>query len=373
MQLDLQIEKRLPGFQLQAEFCCDAGIIVLFGPSGAGKSLTLQCLAGTVRVDQGRIIVDGQTLYDGARKIVVPPQSRQIGYVPQSYALFPHMSVEENIAFGLRRLDRPEAGKTVAGLVEMLHLSGLEKRRPHELSGGQQQRVSLARALAIKPRLLLLDEPFSALDAAIRDTLKKDLLQVQRLLGVGILLITHNVADTYALANNVAIYAQGRVLQVGPPDEVFRHPASAEVAQVTGVRNILAGRTVEVTQEECCIEVNTVRLRTTTPFAAVGEPVLLSIRPADARLLVHEDAVYSDDEVVPCTIRAFTPRGPLYAVEVTLGSDTEQVLHTLVPVWWWQRHRLAIGSECRLAVARESINVMQGPAAAGAKGTAAGD
>jgi molybdate transport system ATP-binding protein len=358
VQFEIDLTKNMPGFQLGVHFSCEAGVVVLFGPSGSGKSLTLQCLAGILQPDEGRIAIDGQVLFDRAQRISVSPSDRQIGYVPQSYALFPHMSVAENIAFGLRRQPQAEVRSRIGKLIDMFGLVGLEQRRPRELSGGQQQRVALARALAIKPRLLLLDEPFSALDAAIREVLTEDLLRVHRELGVGIVLVTHGIVDTYALADTVAIYKNGQVLQVGRPSQVFRHPVSAEVARLTGAHNVLPGKIVADTLDGCYVQVCGARLQTKLNDPMVGEDVLVTIRPEEAHLIAGDDSVNPGDTVVPCVIRAVRSQGHLFGVDVSLNGDDESLVHVLVPVWWWQHNHLTTGDNCHFAIARAAVNVL---------------
>nr|MCA8837509.1 ATP-binding cassette domain-containing protein [Pseudomonadota bacterium] len=160
--LEIALQKRFDTFQLDIMFAAQDGIIVLFGPSGSGKSLTLQAVAGTMQPDSGSITLDGQPVFDSRNRINVPPQQRRVGYVPQNYALFPHLTVMDNIGFGLTQLSRRERSQRVTEFVELFGLQALVTHRPRQLSGGQQQRVALARALAIRPRILLLDEPFAA-------------------------------------------------------------------------------------------------------------------------------------------------------------------------------------------------------------------
>jgi molybdate transport system ATP-binding protein len=178
--LDVAIDKRLGAFHLRPRFAVGRELLVLFGHSGSGKSLTLQAIAGLLRPDAGCIAIDGRPVFDAARGLDEPPQRRGVGLVVQDYALFPHLSVRDNIAFGLDRLRPQERRARVAELVKLLELDGLEDRRPAQISGGQAQRVALARALAPRPRLLLLDEPFSALDSAIRVGLRRELARLKR-------------------------------------------------------------------------------------------------------------------------------------------------------------------------------------------------
>jgi len=243
--LEVDIRRRLGGFHLATAFSAGDEIAVLFGPSGAGKSLTLQAIAGILRPDKGLVRVNGLTAFDSSAGINVPPQERRIGYVPQGYALFPHLTVAHNIGYGLSGLDRCQRAKRVQEMISLLSLDGLEDRRPRELSGGQQQRVALARALVFRPRLLLLDEPFAALDEAIRSTLRQELLDIRRRMAVTIVLVTHDLAEAFALGDCIAVLDSGRVLQQGPREEVYYRPASRRVAELVQSRNILAGRVVE--------------------------------------------------------------------------------------------------------------------------------
>lgn len=240
-RLQVRVAKRLPGFALDADWAAGEEVVALFGPSGAGKTLTLQCLAGLVRPDSGRIVVNGAVLYDSERGNDVPPQKRRLGYVFQGYALFPHLSVEGNVAYGLRRLTRADRRRRTEEVLHRLGLADLRARRPRELSGGQQQRVALARALAVDPELLLLDEPLSALDAPLRRQLRLELMSIVREWGKATVLVTHDLSEAFQLADRVVVYEAGRVVQQSPKTELLSAPASERVAQLMGVRNILHG------------------------------------------------------------------------------------------------------------------------------------
>jgi molybdate transport system ATP-binding protein len=239
------MQKRLPGFALDVDWQAADEVVALFGPSGAGKTLTLGCLAGLVRPDAGRIVVDGAVFFDSARGIDVPPQRRRVGYVFQGYALFPHLSVEDNVGYGLRGRPREERRRRVGEVMERLGLAPLAARRPRELSGGQQQRVALGRALAVDPALLLLDEPLSALDAPLRRQLRRDLMATLREWRTATVLVTHDLAEAFQLADRVVVYEGGRVVQAAPKSELLSAPASERVARLMGVRNILRGRVVK--------------------------------------------------------------------------------------------------------------------------------
>jgi molybdate transport system ATP-binding protein len=209
MMLEVQIFKQFDGFTLDVDFATDTPLTALLGPSGSGKTLTLRAVAGVFAPDAGQIVLDGEPLFDSERGIDLAPQLRRVGYVPQQYALFPHLDVARNVGFGLQG-SAPERQR-VAELIELVGLTGLEQRRPRQLSGGQQQRVALARALVVRPRILLLDEPFAALDSGIREPLRIGLVELQQALGFRALLVTHDPADA-AIAGRRLQFEQGRVL-----------------------------------------------------------------------------------------------------------------------------------------------------------------
>jgi molybdate transport system ATP-binding protein len=210
--LDVSIYRPLDGFTLDVSFTTTAPMSALVGPSGSGKTLTLRAVAGVFTPDAGRIVLDDEPLFDSERGIDLPPQARRVGYVPQQYALFPHLNVAENVGFGLQRVSAEVRRRRVGDLLELVGLAGLEKRRPTQLSGGQQQRVALARALIVQPRILLLDEPFSALDSGIRQPLRLSLLELQQILGFRALLVTHDPADA-AIAGEQLQFEHGQIVE----------------------------------------------------------------------------------------------------------------------------------------------------------------
>ena len=216
--LELTIRHELKNFELNVGLQAGRELLALFGPSGAGKSLTLQAIAGLTRPDVGRIVVADRVLFDTARKIKIPARDRDIGYVFQDYALFPHLTVAHNVAFGLRRgwpwyLPRGDRLR-LEEVLEIFELSSLRESLPRDLSVGQRQRVALARALIRRPSLLLLDEPFSALDALLRVKMREELLRVQERFGLPVILITHDPEDVAALAQTVVVYDAGKIRQV---------------------------------------------------------------------------------------------------------------------------------------------------------------
>jgi molybdate transport system ATP-binding protein len=235
MKILVDIKKRLGSgrrvFSLEASFASDKDVVVLFGPSGAGKSLTLQAIAGLTRPDAGRIVVGGRVLFDSSRKILIPARFRDIGYVFQDYALFPHLTVAQNVAFGLKRawpwyLPRPDRLR-LEEVLEIFELAAMRDSLPRDLSGGQRQRVALARALIRRPSLLLLDEPFSALDALLRARMRQELLKAQERFNLPVILITHDPEDVAALAQTVVVYDSGRIHQVMALQDEDKQKAAA--------------------------------------------------------------------------------------------------------------------------------------------------
>jgi len=226
------------GFQLQTEFEAAAGVTALYGPSGSGKTLTLDAIAGFIAPDSGRILLDDRILFDAEARVNLPPQQRACGYVFQNYALFPHMTLRQNLAFAAHQLPRLERHRRIAELLDRFKLTELAGRRPRELSGGQKQRGSLARALIARPKILLLDEPAQGLDAALRADLDSLVLEMKKSLGVPILLVTHDLEECFALADNVLICHAGKIVRRGTPLELLRNPGTAEVARLLGDFNL---------------------------------------------------------------------------------------------------------------------------------------
>ncbi len=278
MSIQFSATHHLGPFEYAAEFAADREIIVLFGHSGAGKSVTLQLVAGLMKPASGRISIDDRVVFDADALINLAPQERGVGYVVQDLALFPHMTVAENIAFGIP----PGRDRTarVAELLALLRLDGMAERRPRTLSGGQQQRVALARALGRDARILLLDEPFSALDDSLRTGLRRELLRLKEQLGLTILFVTHDLREAHLLADRIAVFDAGRVLQYGPRDDVFRRPASRRVGELTGVANIWAAVVREASDSEVVVEASGAILHCVSPGRtfALGEAVDVLVR-----------------------------------------------------------------------------------------------
>ncbi len=254
----------------------DGEFFGLLGPSGSGKTTLLRSIAGFVEPEGGDIRFDGRPVRD------TPVHRRQIGMVFQNYALFPHMSVFDNIAFGLsvRRIAASDVKPQVMAMLDLVRLSGLEERRPRQLSGGQQQRVALARALVTRPRVLLLDEPLGALDKRLRQQMQIELKQIQREVGITTIFVTHDQEEALTLSDRIAIFNEGRIVQVGAPHAVYERPCSAFAANFLGDANFFSGRAAGEHGEYGRIALaGGGAILTRDPLPAAGQPVTVAVRP----------------------------------------------------------------------------------------------
>ena len=245
MSLIVDIHRALGAFTLDVSFKAENGVTCLLGASGCGKSFTLKCIAGIEKPDSGHIELDGVVLYDSEKHINLPPQKRQVGYLFQNYALFPNMTVRQNILCGLHReKNRAEKERKLGEMMKLMQLEGLENHRPSQLSGGQQQRVALARILVNEPRMLMLDEPFSALDAHLRDSLKIELRDMLQRFGHEVLMVTHSREEAYNMSSRIAVMDQGRLFTIKDTKDLFADPGSVPAAVLTGCKNIAPARKV---------------------------------------------------------------------------------------------------------------------------------
>ena len=266
-------------------------LLTLLGPSGCGKTTILRCIAGLERPDEGRIVIGDQVVFDSAAGILVPANRRGIGMVFQSYAIWPHMSVFENVAFPLRvardrRFSRSEIAAKVSRALEMVQLGGFENRSATQLSGGQQQRLALARGLVREPALLLLDEPLSNLDAKLREQMRFELKRLQLDLGITTLYVTHDQSEALALSDQIAVFSSGKAIQLGGPVDIYRHPASRFVADFIGTTNFLPGTAASVGDGgagRAETEFGPIACRFAKGVSA-GDAVLVLVRPEDTVL-----------------------------------------------------------------------------------------
>ena len=267
-------------------------LLTLLGPSGCGKTTTLRCLAGLERPDSGRIVIGDTAVFDSAKHIFVPASDRGIGMVFQSYAIWPHMSVFENVAFPLRvarsrKYSSAEIKDKVRGALEMVRLAGLEQRASTQLSGGQQQRLALARGLVHQPKVLLLDEPLSNLDAKLREQMRFELKHLQRTLRITTVYVTHDQSEALALSDEIAVFNAGRVVQRGSPQDIYSRPANRFVADFIGSANFLIGSVAQEAGPEGLVGIATkhgiLRCRFAEAVRA-GQKVVLTARPEDLTL-----------------------------------------------------------------------------------------
>ena len=276
VELTAEFEKHFPGgpvIKVELRGPSDpCSPTVLFGPSGSGKSTTLRCLAGLERPDRGMIRFGDEIWFDSARGISLPPQRRRIGYLFQDYALFPHLRVAQNIGYGLGKIAAPERRQRIEEITTLLGLAGLDDRYPRQLSGGQQQRVALARALICRPRLLLLDEPLSALDAPTREQLRRQLRHWLIKLRIATILVTHDRIEAVALGDHVVIFEAGRARQSGSVQQVFSAPLDLGVARIVGVDTIERGEVVQVTDGLATIQVGRKKVIALAPFHRNSRP-----------------------------------------------------------------------------------------------------
>jgi molybdate transport system ATP-binding protein len=287
VELISEFEKQFPaGPLIRTDLRCPASpssLTVLFGPSGSGKTTTLRCLAGLERPERGHIRLGDEMWFDSDRRIFLPPQQRRIGYLFQEHALFPHLNVTHNIAYGLAALGRAERQQRVREIKELLGLSGLGHRYPGQISGGERQRVALARALVCRPRLLLLDEPLSALDVPLREQLRRELRRSLTQLGIPAILVTHDRIEALSLADFVVVFDDGRIRQSGPVEEVFSKPADLTVARIVGVDTVERARIVAVSDGLATVQIGPAQLVASAPAGLNGE-VYVCIHAGDVIL-----------------------------------------------------------------------------------------
>ena len=245
MAVSIDIEKDFKGFSLRVKFDSTCATMGILGASGSGKSITLRCIAGIETPDRGRIVVNGRTIFDSDQKINLKPQQRRIGYLFQNYALFPTMTVKENIACGYRGKDKQERDKKVQDYITRYHLEGLEDHLPSQLSGGQQQRVALARMMTGEPEMILLDEPFSALDGYLKDVLQRDMQTFLKDYPGDMLLVTHSRDEAFRFCDQLILLKDGKTLTIGNTRQIFEDPGLIEAARLTGCKNYSAAERID--------------------------------------------------------------------------------------------------------------------------------
>jgi len=326
--VSVQIRKRLgKDFELDLAISLPPGITILFGPSGAGKTTLLDCIAGLVHSDAGRIAIAENTLFDSALGINVPPQRRKVGYVFQDLALFPHLSVEGNVEYGLSRLDKRERKRRSAALLESFHIGHLRSRRPGQISGGERHRVALARALVIDPGILLLDEPLAALDAAIKSKIVDDLRTWNQEHRVPVVYVTHSREEVFALGERAIVIENGRVIAQGTPHQVMSAPQHETVAQLAGFENIFDATVIAAHEGRgtmaCRLAGSNVELETPLVRAGVGSVLRVGIRAGDILLASLDPSGLSARNILPGRVLSLAQRDVIAVARVDCGVEME--------------------------------------------------
>jgi molybdate transport system ATP-binding protein len=327
--LNVQIRKQFRSngaqpFVLDIKETFTPGFTVLFGPSGAGKSTLLDCIAGLQQPDSGEIRLDEKLFFDAASNLSLPPQRRELAYVFQSLALFPHLSVEQNISYGVAKLAVAEQKKRTQAIAAAFRIDNLFSRRPAELSGGERQRVALARALVTRPSVLLLDEPLSGLDSALRRSILEDLRAWNEANRIPILYVTHNREEVDSIGERVVTLVSGRAQETGAPRVVLDAPRSIELAHAAGFENVLPAIVVEhrpadgvmrVSLDHAACEIE-IPLGDATP----GTEVRVAIRAGDILVATEPPHFLSARNILPGTIESLETRGTMVALRVKAGA-----------------------------------------------------
>jgi molybdate transport system ATP-binding protein len=334
-ELEVRIRKRFlnpeGSFHLNVHFRALAGFTILFGASGAGKTTLLDCIAGLTDPDDGRIAIGGEDTYDSERKRNVPAWKRRIGYVLQDLALFPHMTAEQNVAYGLRQLDAAQRRTRSREMLQAFRIDHLRDRRSAQISGGERQRVALARALVTEPRALLLDEPLAALDRPTKSQILADLRQWNQHYRVPILFVTHTREEVFALGQEVIVLDAGKIVAQGQPRDVLQAPQLETVAQLSGLENIFDATVVTLNEKRGTMTCRIGKLELETPLvrAEAGSHLRVGIQAGDILLATESPRGLSARNVLPGTIRHLEQRDAIVSADVDCGGTGFEVHLTL--------------------------------------------
>jgi molybdate transport system ATP-binding protein len=363
--LEAQIRKRLAAptqeFVLEAEFRAAPGFTILFGPSGAGKTTALDCVAGLARPDSGHIAIGNRVLFDAAQGTDLPVARRHVGYVFQSLALFPHLSVEKNVQYGLTHLPQSERAARTAAILQAFHIAHLAQRYPREISGGESQRAALARTLVTDPAVLLLDEPLAALDAATKSRIIDDLRHWNQAHRIPILYVTHSREEVFALGERVIVLDAGRIVAQGTPHEVIEAPQQETVAQLVGFENIFDAVVESVHPERgtmtCRIagDGGPVLLETPLVRGGVGSALRVGIRAGDILLATSPPVGLSARNILPGRIASLEQRDVIVSARVKYRVEME--VHLTLAAR--DSLQLAPGREVWLVLKTHSCHLMQ--------------
>lgn len=359
------LQKRFSGergssFLLDVEFVAAKGFTILFGASGAGKTTLLDCIAGLQSPEHGRIAIGDAVLFDSASRVNVPPNRRSVGYLLQSLALFPHLTVQQNVQYGLAALDAHEREYRCRAILESFRIAQLVSRRPGEISGGERQRVALARTLVTRPRVLLLDEPLTALDAVTRSQIVDDLRAWNAQRGIPILYVTHQRAEVFALGDSVIVLDAGRIVARGSPHEVLQRPQSETVAQLAGFENIFDCSYVAAHPQQgtmtCCAAGSALDLEVPLSRVNSSQPLRVGIRAGDILLASSPPQGLSARNVFPGVIASLEQRDVTVVAKVNCGAVFEVHLTPAAR----DSLQLQVGGKIWLVVKTYSCQVMQG-------------
>jgi molybdate transport system ATP-binding protein len=346
---DLGVHARLTrgAFQLDVDFSIPPGITILFGPSGAGKSTLLDCIAGLIVPDEGQITIASENVFDSATHLDLPAQNRHLGYLFQSPALFPHLTAQQNIEYGIAHLPNSQRAAAVSEILKLFRLANLASRKPAELSGGEAQRVALARALVTNPRALLLDEPLSALDVELKNSIIADLRAWNSAHRIPILYVTHDRAEVDALGERVITMDCGKIVQQGVPREVLDAPRHQRLAQISGFENVLEGTVKEIRLDNGVMRValqgTTTSIEVPLSYAKTGDSVRIAIRAGDILLALERPVGLSARNILHGTVDSLEQRsaaiicrvnaGAIFEVHVTLSAARDLNLRPGREVW----------------------------------------
>ena len=363
-ELEVRIRKRFPNpegtFSLNVHFRALAGFTILFGASGAGKTTLLDCIAGLTEPDEGRLTAGGEDLYDSEKKMNVVAWKRNNGYVHQDLALFPHMTAQENVEYGLRGLSSSEKKERSLAILDLFQIADLRERPPAEISGGERQRVALARALVTEPRALLLDEALAALDRPTKSLLVGDLRKWNQHHRVPILFVTHNHEEVFALGDEVIVLDAGRIVAQGRPHEVMRAPRMEMVARLSGFENIFDATVMALHETRgtmaCRLEKSEIELETPLVRAEAGSKLRVGIQAGDLLLATEDPHGLSARNILPGTIRRLLQRDVIVSAMVDCGGIEFEVHLTLAAR---DGLKLGPGKKVWVVVKTHSCHVME--------------
>jgi molybdate transport system ATP-binding protein len=361
--LEVRMRRRFPNpegaFDLNVHFRAKPGFTILFGASGAGKTTVLDCIVGLGNPEEGRISIGGEDLFDSEHELNVPAWKRRIGYVIQDLALFPHLTAEENVEYGLRALPAPERRARSSEILTAFRIEHLRARRPAQISGGERQRVALARTLVTEPRALLLDEPLAALDRPTRSRLLDDLREWNRAHRVPILYVTHSSEEVFALGEQVIVLEAGRIVAQGSPHEVMRAPRLETVAQLSGFENIFDATVTALHEDRgtmtCKMENGALELETPLVHAEAGTKLRVGIRAGDLLLATESPRGLSARNVLPGIIRRLEQRDVIVSATIDCGGTEFEVHLTLAAR---ESLQLTVGKNVWVVVKTHSCHLM---------------